>query len=50
MAPVLVYSPYNSPRDGLVILGSQKRAIIKADAWIIDIFYKQRLTRVFGEW
>jgi len=30
MAPVLVYSPYNSPRDGLVLLGSQKRATQKS--------------------
>ena len=49
MAPVLVYSPYNSPKDWLVLLGSNKRAIKKADAWIIGTFYKHRLTRVFGE-
>ena len=49
MAPVLVYSPYNSPRDWLVLLGSKKRATQKADAWIMGAFYKHRLTQVFGE-
>ena len=34
MAPVLVCSPYNSPKDWMVLLGSQQRAIKKADAWI----------------